>query len=402
MSLDELIYSMLGVEKNVALVSDEKVFKISIDNSINNPIVPIKKKPIQPEKDIKTVEPTIDINAIQEEVPIVHVMDKPEQLVQDVKPQEDIKEIKNIKPEQQKLPKEIPDKKHFAYIDDLLPNIKDLKRLYQELHGTQLSRSSKEYINAYQKFEEIFFMLKCKSLRQLNVVLDIDNTLLYAIDTKSIDGIDLTKYDNLLHVKWFISGQQHKLTLACRKGLDLFFSELKDFSKFFINTHGLGGYAVCIAEALSNRYNITIQSDKIVSRDTYRGDTSAKSLDMHLTCKSEKDEFYKNSIALDDKPDVWAPDDTHCPVLNSKKYIHFHNILSNALEREVFPYSVMINTKNCNKLMSLQKEEKKSLYSPSLGLVHVENESSQYHQLEYLTMFIKKVHKFINLFDCEY
>jgi hypothetical protein len=43
---------------------------------------------------------------------------------------------------------------------------------------------------------------------------------------------------------------------------------------------------------------------------------------------------------------------------------------------------------------------KRRLYSPALGIVHVENEQSRYNQLDYLVQFIKKVHKFINLLEC--
>jgi hypothetical protein len=195
------------------------------------------------------------------------------------------------------------------------------------------------------------------------MVLDIDNTLLFALHIDQLPGKSPDNQDNIIRFDMCRAGIEYNFIAGWRKGLDFFFEELKDFSKFYINTHGVTEYAISVCNELSKKYGINIQSDKIVARDHYGvRKPLVKSLDKHLIQESEKAEFYGNSIALDDKPDVWSPDQTLCPVLNSKKYINFYDIWSSNMEHEVFPYSMVIMTKKVNKLIEFDRNEKKTIF----------------------------------------
>jgi hypothetical protein len=142
MSLDDLIYSLLGVDHDVALVSDENVFKKSVDHDINNPFsIEINHS----KEESKIEEIVIDINStiIETKEPIQSIpiiSEKPKSKSNDIdlnhanskSSVELVKQSEPIKPiKEKKIP--IQETILFKREDNLEPTLDNLKLLYHEL-----------------------------------------------------------------------------------------------------------------------------------------------------------------------------------------------------------------------------------------------------------------------------
>jgi hypothetical protein len=448
MNLEDFLYSIIGIDKNVAVVNDVKSFKKSIDNSINNNNDILNYDNIKIELDDCVQEDNVVIKQefneeglfknkekipeiITEKTSIIEVNNisipcvnnsieiklEPIQALEDIsnKIPIELKDKEHNQPKKKenfKLENKKPESKiiHIENIDNINNisklnenTLEHLKSLYRELRHHIHPFSNSEYIQLSKKFLNIFDNLSYKNNRQINLVLDIDNTLLYALEETKM------KVKSKYSINFTVDKKKFTFSLALRKGLGTFFQDLRDISNFYINTHGMRVYADEIVKFLNSEYNLNITSNKVIARDDYFAKRMAGSKYLHIYSHLHNDEaianFYRNAIALDDKPEVWSPVMSRCPVLNSKKFINFYDLFMpqqyNAVAAEIFPYCLLVNNKNTCNLLELNKEYKDKIRLNDVGFVHVENELSKFSQLEYFTAFIKKVHKFINLLGCK-
>jgi hypothetical protein len=404
MSLDDLIYSFIGVDKDVVLVSDEKTFKLSVDSSkFSSSTETARLKDNIIEEDNKIV----NINAVndeqvdgsnieilkEQEQGVVENINMSNNIVPDIKADSNVQVLFDA--DEKLLTSAVNEQERKITFSQVENPVQRLKDLYSKLLNPKLFQNSIEYIQYYTEFDELFNSISYKNIRQLNVVLDIDNTILFATDNIP-DNLKLNKQSFRIRLKTETRSDQ--MTIIIREGLEMFFKELKDFSNFYINTHGLKIYADEICKQLNTRFNCDIKSNRIIARDNYSGSTRSKSLNLHIVHGTNPNEFYNNSIVLDDKPEVWLPSRSNCPVINSKKFIHFLSL--NAMKEHVYPYMILIKKRNSYEFVQLDKTKESSILTDINGLVHVENETSKYQQLNYLREFIKKVHKFVNVLDC--
>jgi hypothetical protein len=440
MNLDELFNSLFKLD-NVAVISDEGLFKKSIDNYAGDKFeylnyedlyfknefddemlkeeivikqeanndelfsdIPLKNNlsDIIPEKTANQVNITTvpDKNAtvIKKEPTgaILNISDIPCGVEYNDKKEKETAFKPVIKNQIDLLP-EI----EISIENIIKPEITPLKRLsilYKKLIHQDMLLGGSKYIELSGELLNIFNGLEHKNSRKINLVLDIDNTLLHALPCNPKSKANKDDYI----IDFFAEGNRYKLSLALRKGLDIFFKELQYCSNFFINTHGIKFYADEVVKFLNTKYNLNISSNKIVSRDNYGGSTSCKYLHIysHLNNDKEIKKFVYNAIALDDKPEVWHPLNL-CPVLNSKKFLSFCDLFMKDMSKEFFPYSLLLNHKDECNFLELNKYFS-GIGSKEFGFVHVENDLSKFSQLEYFTTFIKKVHKFINLLRCKF
>ena len=170
---------------------------------------------------------------------------------------------------------------------------KDLNKQKNEIHELI------EKIKA-MNIEEIKKSQEGNANSKLNIVLDLDNTLIYGFTVKKEYAIFLAKKYPQKKIKTISFECNGKIVLSLlfiRKGLEEFFNYTNHFCNFYINTLGHENYGEEIKNILEDLLRIKIIGFK-----------GRKNDDEKIKLLSDLFLEEKNTVIFDDKPIVWRKD----------------------------------------------------------------------------------------------
>ena len=208
----------------------------------------------------------------------------------------DKKEEKINKEEELKENLEDIDKnKEKIILNDILQE-KDLNKQKKDIH--KLIEKIKK-----MNIEEIIKSQEGNANKKLNIVLDLDNTCIYAFPISQKDLSNLVIKYPRKELYGIIFQYFDKIILSAsivRKGLKEFFDFTKSFCNYFINTLGFEKYGLEIKKYLEEKFDIKFSGFKARNNEMER----LKFLnDMFLGSK--------NTVIFDDKPMVWVEDNAN-------------------------------------------------------------------------------------------
>ena len=205
----------------------------------------------------------------------------------------DNKEEKFNKEEELKENLEDIDKnKEKIILNDILKE-KDLKKQKKDIHEL-IEKIKKMNIKEITKSQE------GNANKKLNIVLDLDNTCIFAFTINHQDLLNLViKYPKKeLHgIVFQFNGKFMLSASILRNGLKEFFDYTKSFCNYYISTLGYEKYGIEIKEFLEKKFDIKFTGFKARQNEKDR----LKYLN-NLFLES------KNALIFDDKPMVWEKD----------------------------------------------------------------------------------------------
>ena len=226
--------------------------------------------------------------------------------------------------------------------------------------------------------------------KKLNLVLDLDNTLMYSIEFPKIPNKkDIHDYTFKILFKDInietIRIKNEIYVFKFREGLKSFFQETNKFCNYYIYTASIMDYAKQIIEKIKNKFKISIKgimaNKDLKNRDLY------KNLEK-INLKSE------NSIILDDNCYAWKNNLSN--LLLSKRFFDYQmmNFLFINYSKEIGDYNFIIQNKNNHNELNVSFGKYQFIMNKKVFFpFNVEsNNFSQKNQLKYLSNLIKKIH----------
>ena len=186
----------------------------------------------------------------------------------------------------------------------------NIERIYNENDTKKQKKELNELINKIKKMsiEEIMESNKEKANIKLDIVLDLDNTCIFAFPIGRDQIMTLRgEFPNkdFKSIMFHFERQYMFSAFIVRNGLKEFFDYTKNFCNYYINTLGCENYGLEIKKFLENRFDI-----KFCGYKGRKENENTKSLkDLKLSTK--------NTVIFDDKP-VWKKDNQN--VIISKKF----------------------------------------------------------------------------------
>ena len=168
---------------------------------------------------------------------------------------------------------------------------KDLNKQKNQIH---------ELIEKIKKMniEEIKKIQNSNANTKLNIVLDLDNTLIFGSTVSKEEAEKLINKNKRIKIIRFEHNKNIILSaLIIRKGLQEFFDYTKNFCNFYINTLGYENYGLQIKNVLEKIFNI-----KFTGFKGRKNDNEKTKLLSNLFLEE------KNAVIFDDKPHVWRKD----------------------------------------------------------------------------------------------
>ena len=197
------------------------------------------------------------------------------------------------------------------------------------LPNTEIIKENFNYNFISPKFEQICLdsvsldeLIKLFPYKKINIVLDIDQTLIYSKDLPRFN--DSTKHlitDDSHQIQVNVSNRNYDLVFNLREYLKEFLFRLKKISKFYICTLSHENYARKIIQILKNHTNIEIPEENVVAVGAATNNAAfTKSLSLFKNLSNPK-----NTIIVDDSAIVWKNDDLQNLIL-SKKFYAFNDL----------------------------------------------------------------------------
>ena len=220
--------------------------------------------------------------------------------------------------------------------------------------------------------------IKLNPERKINLVLDIDSTLIYSKDLSQIDEKH-SKYisDDSHHIAITVEGHDYEMIFNVRGYLKEFLLRMKKICNFYICTLSKEPYAKEIIKIIQNKTGITIPEQNIIAV-TEGIDNRNKKKSLSLFSKLENDE---NKLIIDDSVAVWRESDLNY-LLPSKRYCSFN-------DPDINMYFYQIETKE-----GLRAQDSPTIISENdVVPVYYESDKTTNYQLKYLANFIERVFK---------
>lgn len=225
-----------------------------------------------------------------------------------------------------------------------------------------------------------------RSNYRINIVLDLDNTVLFSqlvMNNSDIDDKDVLTYCLMNHSN-IIKGK-----FVFRPGLKEFFDATKDFADYYVYSLGIENYVKCLVEELENKFSIRIK------RMMWRNDSlgNFKYLEF-LNIDSKK------TIIIDDQNGPWKmPTNSNnhsIRILNSYRYLNAF-YLNHCISLFNFQDFGTLNYTNLsNSLFTLEPKTNicKPLPTDNTNIpFYIEHEFSPKHQFDYFGNVFKQIYK---------
>ena len=232
---------------------------------------------------------------------------------------------------------------------------------------------------------------------KLNIVFDLDNTLLYS-KTNDLTDDHWFSLNNICKYELEIQGKFIKGIYMFRPGLKEFFANTKSFCNYYIYSMGINSYAEYLSEKLQDEYNVTFE--KTIGRIS--GIELKKYLHkLHLDPAK--------TIIIDDQVQVWDTlygkskfNNLHC-LINSYKFIaevFMGGDIGRFMKKDMMPFCYCYT--DINNHFSLKYQDNGPFVENKKGIpYHIEYERSRKFQLEYLSAFLKDVYTLNNYLKIE-
>ena len=159
---------------------------------------------------------------------------------------------------------------------------------------------------------------------KLNVVLDIDSTLIYAepFEKLHINDREAIRSPETHHISPVLGKYMFRLCFRIRKNVVEFLKSISNFSNIYFNTHGHEAYAVEIIKILSTLTGIEFKKENIYGNKVY---PPSCHLPKTLRVFSPDEEFSQYSLIIDDNVRAWESEFIDNMILSLK----FQAFLSN-------------------------------------------------------------------------
>lgn len=274
----------------------------------------------------------------------------------------------------------------FSFIDYSKENLKNFPK-QKKTENTLFQKPKFVYENygysyVSQKYEKFFldkvsienFTLLFPG-KKINVVLDIDQTLIYSKDIPKLNEINkkyVTKNSHQIQVN--VENKNFDLVFNLRSYLKEFLFSLKKFCNFYICTLSHENYARQILEIIKDHTGIFIPEENVVAVGAKtNNEPFTKALNLFQSLKDPN-----NTIIVDDSAMVWKDQDLQNIIL-SKKFYSFN-------DNDHFNFQYL-GEKNARIDCIVYDEDDTS--KP----IHYEGEATKKKQLRYITEFIEKSFK---------
>ena len=286
-----------------------------------------------------------------------------------------------------KIMPEIPFRDYSDISFDIPPEVLNPPYIKFEYHVPEPLFVKKNYDHEFSgsSFENVLVeqlpveeAIRLSPERKINLVLDIDSTLIYSKDFNQIE-VHHNKYisDDSHHIAITVEGHDYEMIFNLRGYLKEFLQRMKKICNFYICTLSKEPYAKEIIKIIQDKTGITIPAQNIIAV-TEGIDNRNKKKSLSLFSNLEKNE---NKLIIDDSVAVWQESDLNY-LLPSKRYCSFN-------DPDINMYFYQIET----------KEGLRALDSPAIISendvvpVYYESDKTTNYQLEHLANFIEKVFK---------
>ena len=207
--------------------------------------------------------------------------------------------------------------------------------LYQEKNLNQQKKDIHKLIEKIKKMniEEIIKTQEGNANKKLNIVLDLDNTCIFAFQISHQDQLKLIlKYPEkeIFFIEFMMNGNFIISALLIRKGLKEFFDFTKNFCNFYINTLGYENYGLEIKNILEKKFGV-----KFIGFKGRKNELLSKKNLYDLSLES------KNAVIFDDKPIFWKREDKYNIIISklfTDREIILDNLKRNNLENNLYSF----------------------------------------------------------------
>lgn len=266
---------------------------------------------------------------------------------------------------------------------DIIPKVKNKKEVYFNNSFLMF------YLNSFQ-LSSVTKKLNNREFK-LNLVLDIDSTLLFAEHDSKLNNSNPWKL-NAPMITPIIANNPYKLRLKLRKSTVDLLQRTSNFCNIFIYTHGQEPYALEVVRVLTELSGVEIKRENIIGMK-FNTPPMQKSL-RHF---SEDPIFKSRSLILDDNARAWETEG-HLNLIQSMKFIGFMPtpLFDEKIYRQEstpgnqkinYPYVLMHNRIiDCNDFQSKLLDENNAPFS-------IEYDHSNKNQMPSIIELIENVYK---------
>ena len=241
------------------------------------------------------------------------------------------------------------------YSENTEDNIKESYEYYHKLRILIKKLSQKNKLDNHSddiKEKEDYFVSKINNIindynkSKINIILDIDQTLVYSQsltdinDLNYINNLNLDKTDSH-YIMFTLDNKQYLYYIQIRPGLKEFLSKLSPYCNFFINSMANQNYVKAVLILLNQKYNLNLNDNG--SNNVFITPANArKTLPYEITKEG-------NFLILDDN--IYAWDKTYLnniiPVQKFYGYLNFDIRERNHKNETLYPYYFFSNKIYC-------------------------------------------------------
>lgn len=327
-------------------------------------------QPTTYETDPSIEEPYSSIEEFKEPLP-------PKEIIKEKVIPKPTKEIVPIKPNTETIKKVIPKEKvdYFAQI----------KEFFNKHYLTREEKS---------KVKSIFTSIQNAPMEQsnyrMNIVLDLDNTLLFSqlvMNNVDINDEDVYTYCIINKRSSSINGK-----FVYRPGLKEFFEATKGFADYYVYSLGIENYVKCLVEELEKKFKIRIK--KMIWRNDALG---------NYKCLEYLGIDVKKTIIIDDQNGPWRmPYGTNTRfnhsfrIVNSYRYLNAFYLNHNISRFTLQDFGPLCYTNLTNSLFTLESQTIlcRPLPTDNMNIpFYIEHEFSPKHQFDYLGNVFQQIYK---------
>ena len=143
------------------------------------------------------------------------------------------------------------------YKKDLIKIINNIKNKYYKENNNFCEN------NLIKNLNDIILQAKNN---KLNIILDIDQTLVYSQSVNEVEKIILNSNDIISdshYIEFYFDNKKYVYFIQVRKGLKQFISKLLPYCNFFINTMANPSYVKAVLTLLNKKYNLNLCNNGI-------------------------------------------------------------------------------------------------------------------------------------------
>ena len=219
---------------------------------------------------------------------------------------------------------------------------------------------------------------------KINIILDIDQTLIYSYQVESMDKnlLNIGNTADNHFIEFNFDNINYIYFIQVRKGLKKFLSKLSPYCNFYINTMANPSYIKAVLTLLSKKYKLNLCNCGI-NNVFITNQNAKKTLPPELTKNG-------NFLILDDNICAWDPS-YFSYIIPVKKYYGYYDNINYETIYQYYLFSNKIYTFNEHQRQFFDQKNKLPFCS--------EASWSQLNQLDYITDLIIKIYLFGKLIE---